>query len=104
VNKNLIYYKISFFKFLVNVDGWFKKRYDEITSGWLGVRGLFDRSRKVRTPQGTTSANYRGGELPQGINLPDEDHRNRLPGSLSQVKVKRWCKRPPAFLVIRTAR
>ena len=64
---------------MVDVDGWIEKRYDEITSGWLGVRGLFIRSRKVRTPQGTTPANYRGGETPQGANLPDEGHRNRQP-------------------------
>jgi hypothetical protein len=67
---------------MVDVDGWFENRYDENTSGWLGVRGLLNRSRKVRTPQGTTPANYRGGETPQGANLPDEGHRNRQPGSL----------------------
>jgi hypothetical protein len=70
------------------VDGCIKNRYDENASGWLGVRGLVSRSRKVRTPQGTASANYRGGVAsPVEVNLPDQGHRNRQPDSFG---VRSW--------------
>ena len=49
-------------------------------AGWT-VAAWISWSRKVRTPQGTTPANYRGGVASQEVNLPDEGHRNKQPVS-----------------------
>jgi len=48
-------------------------------------------------------ANDRGGDTPSGENLPEQGHRKFQPGSV-QVKVKRWCKRPPAPAVMQVTR
>jgi hypothetical protein len=60
----------------------------------------FGRSRKVRTPQGRMPDNIRNGE-PQGEVIGRATERNR---SREGVRVKRWCKRPPASAAMQAAR
>jgi len=54
------------------------------------------RARKVRTPSSTMSDNVRGGEI---CRIGPQKHT-----ALSGVRVKWWCKRPPAWTVMFTAR
>jgi hypothetical protein len=72
-------------------------------AGWT-VAAWFSRSRKVRTPQGTMSANYRGGVAPKESTCRIRATETNSLVPRIQVMVKRWCKRPPASTVMRTAR
>jgi len=69
----------------------------------------FGRSRKVRTPQGRMPDNIRNGE-PFGEAVGQGHRKKHLTPTLSERrgrrrgKVKRWCKRPPAFAVMQAAR
>src|SRR3990170_1323405 len=54
------------------------------------VEGSKGRPRKVRAPQGAVPGNARAGKP------ADRATENDRPGARLGVRVKRWCKRPPA--------
>ncbi len=62
------------------------------------IAALATGSRKVRTPQGRVVGNAHPGQ-PAG-----KCHRKQTAGVQVPVRVKRWCKRPPAFRVTGAAR
>ncbi len=64
-----------------------------------------ERSRKVRTPQGTVLGNSQTGK-PDGKRNREQtaDGVERGNPDGPQVRVKRWCKRPPASRAIAMAR
>jgi len=71
-------------------------------AGWVIAARLRAGSRKVRTPQGTAPGKPRDGAI---CRIGPQKEVAALVLFLSAaVKVKRWCKRPPAFTAMWAAR